>query len=205
MFKHSPGTPKRARHEEVTIESRNCFKKFNLICMRIVNLNPDANIGASAWFAELDGQRLLMDAGMHPKCEGRAGLPLYSLVAQEDLDAIVISHCHHDHVGSLPIAVRHFPHAHVLMTDLSYFLVERVLHNSVNVMNRQRDELGIMEYPLFSHDEVDDIAPLFQGFKCNREIEWTALHKPRTDSFSPTLEFYDAGHALGAAGIMVRG
>ena len=29
------------------------------------------------------------------------------------------------------------------MTEISYFIVERVLHNSVNVMTRQRDELGI--------------------------------------------------------------
>ena len=29
-----------------------------------------------------------------------------------------------------------------MMTELSYFLAERVLHNSVNVMKRQRDELG---------------------------------------------------------------
>ena len=60
---------------------------------------------------------------------------------------------------------------------MSYFIVERVLHNSVNVMTRQRDELGIREYPLYSHDEVDDIAPQFQGFKYNREIEWASFHK----------------------------
>jgi Cft2 family RNA processing exonuclease len=91
------------------------------------------------------------------------------------------------------------------MTELSYFLVERVLHNSVNVMKRQRDELGIREYPLFSHDEVDEIAPLIQGFRYNREVEWAAFHKARSGLPSPTLEFYDAGHALGSAGIMVRG
>ena len=91
------------------------------------------------------------------------------------------------------------------MTELSYFLVERVLHNSVNVMKRQRDELGIKEYPLFSHDELDDIAPLFQGFKYNREVDWAAFQKTRAGFLSPTLEFYDAGHALGSAGIMVRG
>jgi Cft2 family RNA processing exonuclease len=52
---------------------------------------------------------------------------------------------------------------------------------------------------------VDDIAPLFQGYKYNREIEWAAHHKARAGLPSPTLEFYDAGHALGSAGIMVRG
>src|SRR5437870_10523439 len=104
--------------------------------MRIINLNPDTGIGASAWFVELEGHRLLMDAGIHPKGEGRSALPMFALVAQQEVDAIAISHCHHDHVGALPVAVRHFPQAHVLMTELSYFFVERVLHNSVNVMSR---------------------------------------------------------------------
>jgi Cft2 family RNA processing exonuclease len=173
--------------------------------MRITNLNPDTDIGASAWFVDLEGHRLLLDAGTHPKREGRPSLPLYDLVKKQEPDAIAISHCHHDHVGSLPVALRHFSQPHVLMTELSYFLVERVLHNSVNVMIRQRDELGIKEYPLYTHDEVDDIAPLFQGFKYNREIDWAAFHKTRPGFLSPTLEFFDAGHALGSAGIMVRG
>jgi Cft2 family RNA processing exonuclease len=52
---------------------------------------------------------------------------------------------------------------------------------------------------------VDDIAPVFQGFKYNREVDWASFHKTRAGLPSPTLEFYDAGHALGSAGIMVRG
>ncbi|MDB6039129.1 MAG: Cft2 family processing exonuclease [Verrucomicrobiales bacterium] len=173
--------------------------------MRIINLNPDTDIGASAWFVDIDGHRLLMDAGTHPKREGRPSLPLYDVIKNENVEAIAISHCHHDHVGSLPVAQRFFPKAHVLMTELSYFLVERVLHNSVNVMVRQRDEMGIAEYPLYTHDEVDDVAHLYQGFRYNREVDWAAFQKTRAGLPSPTLEFYDAGHALGSAGIMVRG
>jgi len=173
--------------------------------MRITNLNPDTEIGASGWLVEMDGHGLLMDAGVHPKREGRDSLPLYGTVRDKEVDAIAISHCHHDHVGSLPVALRYFPQAHVLMTELSYFLVERVLHNSVNVMTRQRDECGIREYPLFTHDEIDDIAPLFQGFKYNREIDWAAFEKARRGDASPSVEFFDAGHALGSAGLLVRG
>ena len=173
--------------------------------MRIVNLNPDADIGASAWFVDIEGNRLLMDAGVHPKREGRSSLPMLDLIKNEEVDAIALSHCHHDHVGALPVALRYFPKAHVLMSELSYFLIERVLHNSVNVMTRQRDEIGIKEYPLYSHDEVDDIAPLFQGFKYNREVDWAAFQKARMGLPSPTLEFFDAGHALGSAGMMIRG
>ena len=173
--------------------------------MNITNLNPDTDIGASAWLVEIDAHRILLDAGMHPKREGREGLPVFKAAKNNDLDAIAISHCHHDHVGALPVACRHFPKAHVLMTELSYFIVERVLHNSVNVMTRQRDELGIREYPLYSHDEVDDIAPQFQGFKYNRQIEWGSFQKSRAGLPSPTLEFFDAGHTIGSAGILIRG
>src|SRR5580704_4573030 len=173
--------------------------------MTVINLNPDTDIGASAWLVELEGHRLLMDAGTHPKRDGRASLPLYDVIKKEEVDAIAVSHCHHDHVGSLPVAMRYFPKAHVLMSELSYFIIERVLHNSVNVMTRQRDELGIREYPLYTHDEVDDIASRFQGFRYNREIEWAAFNKMRAGLPSPTLEFFDAGHTLGSAGIMIRG
>jgi Cft2 family RNA processing exonuclease len=173
--------------------------------VNITNLNPDTDIGASAWLVELDDHRILLDAGMHPKREGGEGLPLFKAAKNNDLDAIAITHCHHDHVGSLPVACRHFPKAHVLMTELSYFIAERVLHNSVNVMTRQRDELGIREYPLYTHDEVDDITPQFQGFKYNRQIEWGSFQKSRAGLPSPTLEFFDAGHTIGSAGILIRG
>ncbi|HEU6447651.1 MAG TPA: MBL fold metallo-hydrolase [Verrucomicrobiae bacterium] len=182
------------------------YVRCYIFFVNVTNLNPDTDIGASAWLVEMDGHRILLDAGMHPKREGRAGMPLFNKAGTTDVDAIAISHCHHDHVGTLPVACRHFPKAHVLMTELSYFIIERVLHNSVNVMVRQRDELGVKEYPLYTHDEVDDIAAIFQGFKYNREIEWAAFHKTRGgNNHSPKLEFFDAGHTLGSAGILLRG
>ncbi|MEZ5301512.1 MAG: hypothetical protein R3F11_12815 [Verrucomicrobiales bacterium] len=33
-----------------------------------------------------------------------------------------------------------------------------MLHNSVNVMTAKRTELGITEYPYFTHKEVDRLA-----------------------------------------------
>jgi Cft2 family RNA processing exonuclease len=36
-------------------------------------------------------------------------------------------------------------------------------------------------------------------------VDWAAFRKTRAGFLSPTLEFYDAGHALGSAGLMVRG
>jgi Cft2 family RNA processing exonuclease len=172
--------------------------------MHITDLNPSAGIGASGWMVEMEGFRILLDAGINPKLVGRESMPMFDKVKDLHVDAIALTHCHHDHVGSLPVALRYFPMAHVLMTELSYFLIERVLHNSVNVMKRQKEELGVKEYPLFTHHELDEIAHIFQGYRYNREVEWAAPSKKRRNKQSPTLEFFDAGHALGSAGIMLR-
>ena len=168
--------------------------------MRVTNLNPADTIGASAWLVETGGHTLLLDAGTHPGMEGREGLPRYSQVADADVEAIALTHCHHDHCGSLPVALRHFPRARVLMTEPSYFIVERVLHNSVNVMKRQRVEKDIWDYPLYSHEEIDELSYLFQGFKYGHVEPWGAF---TSEGKSPTLSFHHAGHVLGSAGIRV--
>ena len=171
--------------------------------VRVTNLTPADTIGASAWLVETDGHRILLDAGTCPGVEGRAGLPLYSQVAEQDVDAIAISHCHQDHCGSLPVALRHFPQARVLMTEPSYFLIERVLHNSVNVMKRQRTERNIPDYPLFHHNEVDEFSYLFQGFKYGKPEPWSPVRPSTADEPAPTVSFHPAGHVLGSAGLRV--
>ena len=173
--------------------------------MKFINLTRHTEIGANSYYLEAGGERLMLDSGMHPQEVGEDALPNWKPIDGRTVDAILITHAHQDHIGTLPILIRHQPHARVFMTEATREIGLLLLHNSVNVMTRQRDEMGIKEYPLYSHDEVDDFAARFQGFKYNRVIEWAAYHKTRAGLPSPTLEFYDAGHALGSAGMMVRG
>ena len=170
--------------------------------MRITNLNPEDAIGASAWLVSMGEHGILLDAGTHPKREGLEALPLYAKAGELPVDAIAVSHCHHDHIGSLPVALRYFPHARVYMTESSYLIAERVLHNSVNVMLRHREEKGIREYPLYTHEDVEDYDPVMEGIPYRKQIFWGA-HNPK-DRKGPSLEFYDAGHVLGSAGVMLR-
>ncbi len=171
--------------------------------VRITNLNPMDSIGASAWLVETGGHHILLDAGTAPGIEGREGLPLYSQVSNVDIEAVAISHCHQDHCGSLPVALRYFPRARALMTEPSSFLIERVLHNSVNVMKKQKIEQGINEYPLYSHADVDALSYLFQGFKYGKVEPWGTVTPENAGSCSPTVSFHHAGHVLGSAGLRV--
>src|SRR6266446_486305 len=171
--------------------------------MRFISLTRRTEIGANSYFLELEGRKLVLDAGLHPKEEGDAALPLYRLIPDGSLDVILISHAHQDHVGSLPVLMRRHPRARVLMTFATSKLSDIMLHNSVNVMSRQRDELGIRTYPLFTHREADQAAQLWQSVALRQF--WT-LNGERVPGplNEPTFEMYDSGHILGSAGILFR-
>jgi Cft2 family RNA processing exonuclease len=171
--------------------------------MRFINLTRRTEIGANSYFLELEGRKVVVDAGLHPKEEGDVALPAYRLVPDGSLEAIIISHAHQDHVGSLPVLMRRQPQATVLMTHATSKLSDIMLHNSVNVMSRQRDELGLRGYPLFTHREADQAAELWQsvGLRQYWTLSGERLPKPQGE---PTFEMYDSGHILGSAGILFR-
>ncbi len=160
------------------------------------------DVGDSAYLIQADGTSILLDAGVHPRREGYDSLPNYDLIKDIDVEAILVSHCHLDHLGSLPIALQYFPHARVIMTDASATLAPTLLENTVRVMERIRDEEGIAEYPLYSRMDVDAMSYVFQGFQPDRSFPiYSELAKDGADF---NARFYDAGHILGAAGIFLQ-
>ncbi|MDB6148011.1 MAG: Ribonuclease [Spartobacteria bacterium] len=142
---------------------------------------------------------------MHPKNEGEEALPNFKAIADKPIDAILISHAHHDHIGTLPVLMRRHPNARVFMPEATGEIGNALLHNSVNVMMRQREELGTTLYPLFTHREADratdnwQFCPMRQRFSLSGERIGA-----REDGDFPTFEFFDAGHVLGSSGILIR-
>src|SRR5690606_3012525 len=135
--------------------------------MKLTDLNRAGGIGASAMHLEIGGINILIDSGLHPKMPGLEGMPDLAKISGVHLDLIIVTHCHLDHIGSVPVAMRQHPEAAVIMSQPSQMLIERMLHNSANVMLRQRDEANIQGYPLFTHEEIDRMAKRFTGFAFN--------------------------------------
>ncbi|HEV2841398.1 MAG TPA: MBL fold metallo-hydrolase [Chthoniobacterales bacterium] len=172
--------------------------------MKFTNLTRRTEIGANSYLLQAAGQRLVLDCGMHPKEEGEAALPNFQLLGDGPLDAIIISHSHLDHIGTLPVLMRRQPDARIFMTEATAEIGSALLHNSVSVMMRQREEIGVAIYPLFTHKETDRATdrwrwgPLGQPFTLEGERA-----KPH-EAGAITVEFVDAGHVLGAAGVILR-
>lgn len=164
--------------------------------MRFRNLTRRREIGANSYLLERGEDRVVMDAGMHPKGVGFDALPDFGPLPHDTADGIIITHAHHDHIGALPVLMRKQPATPVFMTEQTGEIMSGMLHNSVNVMTSQRMEQGISEYPLFTHKELDENRAQYIYRDLERPFEI-----PDTDW---KVSLYDAGHILGSTGVMVK-
>src|SRR5438552_11928724 len=119
--------------------------------MTFINLTRHTEIGANTYYFEAGGRRLILDCGMHTKDPGENALPNWKPIEGRTIDAILISHAHQDHIGTLPVLMRHHRHARVSMTEPTSEIGSLLLHNSVNVITGHGENPGPTIYPLFAH------------------------------------------------------
>ncbi|MCD8012375.1 MAG: MBL fold metallo-hydrolase [Lachnospiraceae bacterium] len=142
-------------------------------------------VGASSVLVEMCGQRILLDAGIRQKA-GADPLPDFRRIQEKGgLDAIVVSHAHMDHTGSLPVISKAYPNARIYMTSMTIDLTRVLLYDSIKLMNRQEE--GIPAYA------EKDVEQLFGRM--------LAVHYEQPMEILPgiTLTMYQAGHIAGAA------
>ncbi|MCH2035485.1 MAG: MBL fold metallo-hydrolase [Puniceicoccaceae bacterium] len=163
--------------------------------MKITDLNSGGGIGANSHFVKIGTFNILVDCGLHPKKIGKQALPNYKLLGADSLDLIIVTHCHLDHLGSLPVVAALHPHAPIITSIPNVSLAPRMLRNSINVMNRQREEHGIMDYPLFLHR---DISHVNKQLLSQRYSFGEIYHK---DGDKIEIILHPAGHVVGAAAI----
>ena len=172
--------------------------------MKFINLTRRTEIGANSYYLEASGHGLVLDSGMHPKFVGEEALPNWKALGERKLEAIIVSHSHQDHIGTLPVIMRRQPQARVFMTEPTSEIGNVLLHNSVNVMTRQREDLGTTLYPLFTHRETDRAADRWQTCALRQPYSLAGERASANEADSVTFEFFDAGHVLGSTGILIR-
>ena len=161
------------------------------------NLTRVDEIGANSYLLDLEGSRIVLDAGMHPKKDGNEAKPDYKLIGAADPDCIFITHSHLDHIGTLPVFQDEYPGAEVIMTEGTVKVGDAMLHNSVNVMTSKRISEGIVEYPFYTHGELERLSRAWVGRPYNESF--------RTGYNGNVLAtLYDAGHILGSCGVLLE-
>ncbi len=165
-------------------------------CISLSILGGGGEIGASCFEISFANEHIFLDCGIHPKKEGFESLPNLELMSSFP-DAVLITHGHVDHCGSLPYLTRLFPNFKVHATIPTLRIIERMLHNSVVVMNTLRKERGIFEYPLYQHEDVENLMEITRAHLFNTPFEVSSKGVFRA-SFNP------AGHVLGSGSILLE-
>jgi len=168
--------------------------------IRFIPLGGAGEIGASSFYLNIDGTGIILDCGMHPQKRGAKALPDFSLVKNEPVDYVLISHAHQDHLSSLPYLVKQHPYIKIVSTPQTRALAELTLHDSVSIMREQLTDDDPIE--LYTHNEIDLLIQSMEYRAYNEEFIVTGYSHKGKEPVKAC--FYDAGHILGSAGILLE-
>lgn len=147
-------------------------------------------VGGSAILIELNGYRLLLDCGIR-QSTGKDPLPDFRKIQElGGVDAIIISHAHMDHTGTLPLISKEYPLAPIYATIMTIDLTRVLLYDSIKLMNRKEE--GI---PVYAASDVEMLFTRMHGCRFEETLEILPGIK---------LTMYQAGHIAGAACIFLE-
>lgn len=159
-------------------------------------LGGGGEVGAACFLVDVDGCRIVLDCGTHPKKDGYDALPNLAALEQAP-DALIISHGHVDHIGAAPYLLREFPLTKVFATMPTVSIMDRMLHNSVAVMETLAREKGIRDYPLYDHADVNYALRSVRGVDC--DVPFNVCTSVPVEG-----RLQHAGHVLGSASVLLR-
>ncbi len=153
--------------------------------MEVIYLGGAHEVGASSILIKLSGHNILLDSGIRQK-GGKDKLPDFCLISEHGgIEAIIVSHAHMDHIGSLPLISKEFPSVRIYMNKMTLELSRVLLYDSLKVMRYHDDEI-----PIFNEDDVLNMFNKVEVVPYQKEVSIF-------DDFS--LTFYMAGHIAGAS------
>ena len=169
--------------------------------MRYLSLGDTDEIAASCHHVTFGGTGLILDAGMDPDLDGYAAVPPFELLKDRPVDHVVVTHAHHDHLGSLPVLSREVPHARVHMSRPTAMLAEMLLPSSARLQKRRVREGSTAAAPVFDVETAEALAYVYETHLLDAPFDLAGLKAEGPLAGT----FYHAGHVLGAVGLLVEG
>ena len=163
--------------------------------MKLHFLGGADEVGASCTLIEIEGRRILVDAGIRMGAAQGSQLPNFSVLDDVGMpDEVLITHAHTDHTGALPVLVSSLPAGvKVFCTPATQAITRVLLSDAVKLMAQDRDG----ELPLYPPEAADAALGRMVG------VPWLAT-VPLCDG-ALTATWIPAGHILGAALIYIEG
>lgn len=153
--------------------------------MNLHFLGGAMEIGGSCIYIRIAGKGILLDCGIRQSVSKDPVPDFRTVQEQGGVDAVIISHAHMDHIGTLPMISKAYPQANIYMTAMTEDLVRVLLYDSLKIMKHREDEI-----PHYSEQDV--LAMLGRIHPVGYQTTLPILG-------GVTLTFYPSGHIAGAA------
>ena len=169
--------------------------------MRIRFLGAARNVTGSRSLVEANGQRVLVDCGIHQEREHRNRDFEPFPVPPDSIDAVILTHAHLDHCGYLPKLVREGFSGPVFCTPASAEVGRIVMLDSGYIQQEdarykqkrhtKAGKTARFGYePLYTVADAEKVAPLLRPVRLGTPVEVAP---------GMVASFYNAGHILGSS------
>ncbi|MDP2361397.1 MAG: MBL fold metallo-hydrolase [bacterium] len=166
-------------------------------------------IGANCYLLEWGADSYLLDAGRHPGIRGDEEHPWREFFSLPDLDrltraprAILISHAHQDHIGSLPVVSRLFPETPIYTTTASAALIPLMLADASRIQQLY-DPKARSYRPDYYWETFLDREDI-EAIAANLRLHAVEPRSPVDLPGGLRAVFLPNSHVLGSAGILLE-
>ena len=174
--------------------------------MKIAFHGADRNVTGSCHLVHCAGKRILIDCGLY-----QGGRELDEENHQPfgfdpaDIDFLLLTHAHLDHCGRIPLLAKQGFHGEIITTAATRELARLVMLDAAHL---HEEEAARQQRHAARHGHTSrEIEPLYTALDALNSLDCFG----RVAAYNETLQlgaglqatFYDAGHILGSASIML--
>jgi len=175
--------------------------------MKISFLGAAQNVTGSKHLIQTQGFNLLLDCGLYQGKRDESNKLNGTLPFKADsINAVILSHAHLDHCGTLPILLKNGFKGKIYCTPATAEIAKYILLDSAEIQkqdceyfNKHTENPAEQIFPIYDEKDVQKVVESFQPIEYFRKSnQWTELN--------PNIRFklYDAGHILGSAIIFIE-
>lgn len=152
----------------------------------------------------INGKKILLDGGLYQGARSEAQIRNREFrFDPAEVDALILSHAHIDHSGALPALVKAGYRGPIYATPATCDLCEYMLRDSGRI---QESDAAFMMKRAAKRGERVIVEPLYTEEDAEvalKQFVIRPLHKPFEVVEGVTASFFEAGHILGSASIVL--